>query len=101
MVEAILAEEQRDFLDFLAALDVIPIIVKLRKQANTIRQSEFEKALRRNPDLPPYMQQQIDALTKSIVNKILHQPTARLREEANGPNAIDYADVARGLFGLD
>ena len=46
-------------------------------------------------------QQRIDALTRSIVNKILHSPTARLREEANGPNAVDYADIARGLFGFD
>jgi glutamyl-tRNA reductase len=81
-------------------LDVVPIIVEMRRRANSIRQDELEKAIRRMSDLPPETQYQIEVLTKSIVNKILHSPTARLREEANGPDAVDYANIARGLFGL-
>jgi glutamyl-tRNA reductase len=100
-VEDILLEEQACFMEYLATLDVVPIIVKMRQQADAIRQAELEKTIRRIPDLPPNAQQHLDALTKAIVNKILHSPTARLREEANGPNAVDYADIARGLFGLD
>ena len=100
-VRAILAEEQAAFEEYLASLDVIPIIVDMRYQADTIRQEEVRKAIRRMPDLNPEMERQIDALTKSIVNKILHSPTVRLREEANGFNAADYACIARALFGLD
>jgi glutamyl-tRNA reductase len=62
---------------------------------------ELQKAIRRMPDLTPEMERQIDVLTKSIVSKILHSPTTRLREEANGNNSADYASVARALFGLD
>ena len=100
-VEKILAEELDCFMDYLATLDVVPLIVKMRQQADDIRQAELEKTIRRIPDLPPDLQQHIDLLTKSIVNKILHSPTIRLREEANGPDAVNYADIARGLFGLD
>jgi len=100
-VTDILSEEYIDFMDYLATLDVVPLIVEMRRQANTIRQSELEKMIRRIPDLPPKAEQHIEALTKSIVNKILHSPTARLREEANGPNAVDYANITRELFGLD
>lgn len=100
-VEDILAEELTYFMEYLATLDVVPLIIKLRQQADAIRQAELEKAIRRIPNLPPDTQEHIDALTKSIVNKILHNPTIRLREESNGPNAVDYADIARGLFGLD
>ena len=100
-VEAIIEEEKAEFMDFLATLDVVPVIVKMRQQANTIRKAELEKALRRLSGLSPGDQQQIEALTKSIVHKILHSPTVRLREEAGGPNAADYADITRGLFGLD
>jgi glutamyl-tRNA reductase len=100
-VKDILTQESASFLAYLATLDVVPLIVKMRQRADSIRQTELEKTIRRIPDLPPGTQQHIDALTKSIVNKILHQPTARLREEANGPNAVDYADITRGLFGLD
>jgi glutamyl-tRNA reductase len=100
-VEAILAEEQADFEAFLASLDVVPIIVEMRKRANNIRKDEVEKAIRRMPGLTPEMERQIEALTASIVNKILHGPTTRLRGEADGPNAADYADLTRYLFGLD
>lgn len=100
-VEAVLAEEQAGFMEYMASLDVVPIISEMRKQANTIRQAELEKAIRRMPNLPPEAQQHIDELTKSIVKKILHSPTVRLRKEAGGPNAADYANIARGLFELD
>ena len=100
-VKEILEQELADFMDYIATLDVVPIIIKMRQQADAIRQTELEKTIRSIPDLHPDTQQRIDALTKSIVNKILHSPTARLREEANGPKAVDYADIARGLFGLD
>jgi glutamyl-tRNA reductase len=99
--EAILAEEQAEFMSYLASLDVVPIIVKMRKQADGIRRIELEKALRRMPDLPSEAQEQIDMLTRSIVKKILHHPTVRLREESNGPHASDFADITRGLFGID
>jgi glutamyl-tRNA reductase len=100
-VEAILSEEQAAFEAYLASLNVVPIIVELREQANSIRQNEVEKALRRMPQLTPEMERQIEALTISIVNKILHSPTSRLREEAQGPQAGDYADITRYLFGLE
>jgi glutamyl-tRNA reductase len=100
-VKEILAQELASFMEYVTTLNVVPIIVEMRRQADAIRQAELEKTIRRIPDLPEDTQERIDALTKSIVNKILHSPTARLREEANGPNAVDYADIARGLFGLD
>lgn len=100
-VVAIIEEEKAEFMSFLATLDVVPVIVEMRQQANTIRQAELEKALRRLSSLSPGEQQQIEALTKSIVHKILHSPTIRLRQEAGGPNATEYADITRGLFGLD
>jgi glutamyl-tRNA reductase len=100
-VEDILESEKAEFMRFLATLDVVPIIVEMRKQANTIRQTEVEKTIRRMPDLTPEVQSQIDTLTKSIVKRILHSPTLRLREKAGGPDAVDYADITRNLFGLD
>lgn len=100
-VEAILDEEKEAYLKFLSTLDVVPIIVEMREQANAIRRAELEKAMRRIPELSPEMQNHIDILTKSIVKKILHSPTIRLREEAYGPNASDYAEITRNLFGLE
>jgi glutamyl-tRNA reductase len=100
-VEAILAEEHAHFIDYLATLDLLPLIIELRTQVNAIRQAEVDKAIRRIPDLSPEAEQRIDALTRSIVQKILHTPTIRLREVAGSSHASDYADITRGLFGLD
>jgi glutamyl-tRNA reductase len=100
-VEAILAEERDHFIDYLATLDLLPLIIELRTQVNAIRQAEVEKAIRRMPELSPEAEQRIDALTKSIVQKILHNPTIRLREVAGSTDASDYADITRGLFGLE
>jgi glutamyl-tRNA reductase len=100
-VEVILEQESCAFEDYLATLDVVPLIVDMRKQAELIRQDEVRKAVRRMPELTTDMEEQIDALTKSIVNKILHSPTIRLRQEACGLNAADYASIARALFGLE
>lgn len=100
-VEAILAEEQAAFMEYLAMLDVLPIIAGLRQQADAIREAELDKTLRRLSDLSPETRQQLDLLTRSIVNKLLHTPTLRLRETAATPHAADYANLTRTLFGLD
>ncbi|GAB4581525.1 MAG: glutamyl-tRNA reductase [Anaerolineales bacterium] len=100
-VEAILAEEQTAFMDYLNTLDVLPIISEIRQQADAIREAELSKTLRRLPELPPEAHQQLDLLTRAIVKKILHTPTRRLREAAATPHAADYATLTRGLFGLD
>jgi glutamyl-tRNA reductase len=99
-VQAILAEESGAFSEFLQSLDMRPLIVDLRQQAETLRQMELEKTLRRLPNLTDDERQRIEALTLSLVNKMLHSPTLRLREEANCPHAPQYAAVARTLFGL-
>ncbi len=98
----IVEEEVRDFVASLVGLDVtIPVIRGLREQAENIRQSELQKTLRRFPDLTQEQQEQIAALTRSIVQKILHNPTIHLRQRAASENGDHYADLARQLFGLD
>ncbi len=100
LVEAILAEEETRFLEYLKALDMLPIITELRKQADAIRQNELERTLRRLPELTEVERGRIDAMTRSLVKKLLETPTQRLRAEANCPHASEYATVAQTLFDL-
>lgn len=100
LVEAILNEEANKFLEFFKSLDMLPLISDLRQQAEAIRQAELNKTLRRLPDLDESERSRIEALTQALVKKLLDTPTNRLRAQANTPNAPDYADVARTLFGL-
>ena len=100
-VEIILQEELEKFVEYWSTLEILPIIIELRRQANKIRQSELEKTVRRISGLTPELEEHLELMTKSIVKKILHHPTARLRNAANSPNAAEYAEITRSLFGLD
>jgi glutamyl-tRNA reductase len=65
-----------------------------------IRLAELEAALRRL-ELDEQQREGVDALTRAIVNKILHAPTSRLRREAEREEGMAYLEAARVLFGLD
>lgn len=97
--ELVLAETQQ-FMRWWQSLDTISAISALRRRAETLRRAELDKTLRRwqrhgipnagpaagpvNPDDPwPGMQElanQLDAMTTALVKKLLHHPTAGLRD---------------------
>jgi len=100
-VEKIIDYEYHEFKGFFKSLRFIPIIADMRQHVDDIAQKELEKTLRKMPDLDPNHEEQIKALTHSIVQKILHEPTVRLREEAKGPDGDRYAFAVSELFGLN
>ena len=100
-VHAIIQAEVSDFMAWFRALDVVPTIVDLRQQAERIREAELERALRRLDHLSEQERNVILALSRRIVNKMLHEPTIRLKARANGREAHHYAEMVRDLFGLD
>ncbi len=97
---AIVVEEQQRFDGWFAALRAVPTIRHLRDRAEIIRTRELERALARL-ELDESAQLVVDALTKSIVNKILHAPVSRLMREAEREEGMAYLEVARVLFELD
>lgn len=100
-VERIIREEVTRFIAWFRSLEVVPTIIDLRGQAESIRQAELEKALRRLGNLSERERNIINALTQAIVNKILHEPTVRLKRHARGRNGYVYTEAIRELFGLD
>jgi glutamyl-tRNA reductase len=99
-VEAIIAEEVAAFEEEWRGLDVVPLITDLRSKADAIRRAEVEKALRRLPRLSEAERRQIEVLSQSLVNKLLHQPTRRLRAGSHVRDSAEYAAVIRHLFAL-
>ena len=97
---AIVVEEQQRFDGWFAALRAVPTIRHLRDRAEGIRSRELERALARL-ELGDAEQAAVDALTKSIVNKILHAPISRLKQEAEREEGMAYLEIARVLFELD
>ncbi len=98
--QAILDEEKSYFLDYLATIDLVPLIREIRDQADAIRRTELEKTFRRMPNLSGEERKRIEVMTEAMVNKLLHAPITRLRAEAQCPGVVQYALVTRTLFGL-
>ena len=98
--EAIVAEEEYKFLDYLNISGMMPIIADLHQQAENIREAELAKTLRHLPNLTDDEREHLEALTRALVNKLLAEPTKRLRIEATSPHSQQYAEVTRKLFGL-
>lgn len=82
-------------------LQVRPIIADLRLKAESIRQQELERTRRFLGEVDPDDWQRIERLTQSLVNKLLHEPTLRLRAEAGNGRAAEFADTVRHLFALE
>lgn len=99
-VEAIVAEETADFMTWFDSLDLKPVITELRAKADVIRRAEIERTLRHLSHLSDADRQHIEVLTESLVNKLLHEPTRRLKAEAGNGHAAEYAAAVRHLFAL-
>ena len=77
----IVQEEVRDFISWLKTLDLVPTIVSLRDRAEKIRCQEMDKAFSMlKTTLTDKQKQTIDAMSRAIVNKILHDPIYQLKE---------------------
>jgi glutamyl-tRNA reductase len=100
-VEAILADEMGRFAGWLRTLAVAPVIADLHAKAEAIRRAEVDKTLRHLPNLTPAERQQIERLSEALVNKLLHDPTGRLKAEAANGKSAEYAAAVRDLFALD
>jgi glutamyl-tRNA reductase len=98
--EAIITIEVERFQTRLQSLDVVPTIVSLQDHLETIRQAEIDRVRGRLGKLDPDQELAIDALTKGIVNKIMHTPITTLKTAARDPEATTVIDLVRRLFNL-
>ena len=99
-MEAIISEQLEGLQKWQRGQQAAPVIAQLRQKAEDIRQSELERTLRRLSNLAPGPRAHVEYFSRSLVNKLLHEPTLRLRMQASNGNAIEYLQTARHLFGL-
>jgi len=98
--EAIVQDEVVKFVNWYQSLEVTPTIVALRKKFEEIRNKELAKTLSIHPNFSDKERQSLEALTSSIINKILHDPLALLKQKNEEAMADLYIDALRTLFGL-
>jgi glutamyl-tRNA reductase len=82
------------------ARDAAPIVSALRSQVEAARRSAFERQQARRSDLTDAQWEQVDAVTRSMVAKLLHQPTVALKDAAGTPRGERLVEALRTLFDL-
>ncbi|MGA9119007.1 MAG: glutamyl-tRNA reductase [Bacteroidota bacterium] len=99
-VEEIVSEETREFFHWIENLSVGPTIQEFRSSLESIRLEEVEKNINR---FKPEDRELLDLVTKRIVNKILHTPTAVLKQSGgdNDSESLTRIKSLRELFGME
>ena len=95
----ILEDETRRYLSIQRSKEVAPIITALRDHGDAIRNQVLEQARRRLAKGAD-SDEVLEFVTASLLKKILHQPSVRLRE-AGEQSDQEFIDAISELFGLE
>jgi glutamyl-tRNA reductase len=99
--EAIVQLEVDKFQARLQTLDVVPTIVSLQEHLETVRQAEIDRVRGRLGTLTPEQELAVEALSRGIINKIMHTPITALKSAAReSSESTTVIDLVRKLFNL-
>jgi glutamyl-tRNA reductase len=98
---AVVDEEADRFAAWIAAAEVEPTIRDLRARAEDVRAGQLDRLAAKLGPLDERQRAAVEALTRGIVNSLLHEPTVRLKRLADDGTAEPHAEALRDLFGLD
>ena len=99
--EEVIRGEVERFWEWLAGLSAVPVVTQFRAEMERLRERELAQALRRLGDLSPEQRAAVEALSRSLMNKFLHEPSVRLRAAAANGRGLAIVDAARYLFALE
>ncbi len=99
-VKAIVADEVERYRSNTSAREVAPLIAALRRQADQISERERERFAAQLATLDADQQAMVEALVQGVVNKLLHEPTVRLKDAAGHARGDRLAESLRDLFDL-
>ena len=100
-VRRIVGEEITAFLAARRQASVTPTVVAIRSMATEVVDAEMARLVARRPDLDDEARAQVLQTLRRVADKLLHQPTVRVKELANETGAVSYATALAELFALD
>jgi glutamyl-tRNA reductase len=99
--DALVAQEVERFLRERALREGLPVLSRLRQRAEVIARAEVERTLSVLGDgLSDKQRRSVEAMARAIVNKLLHEPTTRLRTVGAEQEGVLLSGVVAELFGL-
>ena len=100
-VRRIVGEEVTSFLAARRQASVTPTVVALRSMATAVVDAEMARLEGRLPGLDDADLAEIRHAVRRVADKLLHEPTVRVKELANEDGAVSYAAALAELFALD
>jgi glutamyl-tRNA reductase len=100
-VRALIAAEVEGFMTWQREARLGPTIRALRSRAEEVRRRELARAAARLSGLDERERAAVEAVTRGLVNKLLHEPVVRGKALAAGPDGDLYARMLRELYALD
>jgi glutamyl-tRNA reductase len=100
-VRALIAQETAVYLGGQREARLAPTIRALRARAEQVRQQELARAAARLAGLDERQRAAVEAVTRGLVNKLLHDPMVRGKALAARPDGDLYVAALRELYGLD
>ncbi|SDS63525.1 glutamyl-tRNA reductase [Nocardioides scoriae] len=100
-VRTIVSQELAAFLAARRSQSVTPTVVALRTMATGVVESELARLAQRLPGLDDTSRGEVERTLRRVVDKLLHQPTVRVKQLANESGAVSYAAALAELFALD
>lgn len=105
-VERFVDAATEEFLVWRRQQEAVPAIVAMRNAAEQLRLREYERFAGKLTHLAAEDRQRVEHLTRSLVNRLLHEPTIRLREAVSKEHAADapqgrWTQAVQHLFGVE
>ncbi len=88
------------FRDTNSAREISPLLGSMYRWADAVRIDEIERHATKLSSLDPESREAVEALTKALVSKLLHEPSSHLRDAAGSARGERLADALRELFDL-
>ncbi len=100
-VERIVEAELEAYGGWLRGNEIAPTVAALRSRADDVVSGELRRLIQRRPDLSEDQRAEVAHTLHRVVQRLLHQPTVRVRQLAAGPAGAAYAELIRELFELE
>jgi glutamyl-tRNA reductase len=100
-VRDIVADEVVAFTNARDAARVAPTVVALRTMATAVASAELDRLWARLGELTPDQRSEIEQAVRRVADKLLHEPTVRVKEFAGRTPEASYAEALAALFALD
>jgi glutamyl-tRNA reductase len=97
---AIVAREIERFREDDRARGAAPVVAALRARVDEVRQAELARHRTRNRELDAAQWDEVEAVVRDVLAKLVHQPTAALKEAAGTPRGERLVEALRTLFDL-